>query len=195
MRKRFDVPDLSDLRGLSPMFAFRRFFQGAGPTQHKAYSLTMNYIRLVDTAIREYENGRRSLSDYEEARDAGLDLMLKVSSHFEVCIDALKRSLNHLEKIKAAKHVPQPMKDLLPRGLEVATGASVNQITSMRNGIQHLERDILKGKIVKGQSLCLVPEEDGLTLGDQSIHFRDLAKWLRELHGCADALAHYREPS
>ena len=194
MKFNFDAPDLSGLGELSTLFAARRIFQRAGPTHHEVYALTMNYIRLVDTAIREYENGRRMLSRFEEATSAGLNLMFRASSHFEVCIDALKRALNHLKKLRAHKDVPQSMKDLLPSKLLVLTGTVEGHMTTMRDAIQHLEKDILKGEIVAGQALCLMPVEDGLELGDYKIHFRDLAKWLRELHQRAEALAHYWEP-
>lgn len=195
MKLKFDVPDLSGLRELSTLFAARRFLQRAGPTHHEAYGLTMNYIRLVDAAIREYESGRGLLSRFEETtRSTGLNLMLGACSHFEFCIDALRRSVNHLKGIRAHPDVPRSMKTLLPKNLEVLTGTVEGQITGMRHAIQHLEERMGKGEIVRGQPLCLIPEEDGLALGDRKIHFRDLAGWLQELHERAEALANYWEP-
>ncbi len=195
MRFNFEAPDLSSLKECSTLFAVRRIFQRAGPPDYQAYGLTVNYIRLVDIAIREYESGRSMLSRFAETtRSAGLNLMFAASSHFEICVDAVKRSVNHLKKIRGHPNVPQSMKDLLPRNLTVLTGQVEKQITDMRDAIQHLEKDILKGQIVAGQPLCVMPEEDGLALGGHKIHFHDLARWLRELHERAEALAHYWEP-
>ncbi|MFA6054745.1 MAG: hypothetical protein WC769_05150 [Thermodesulfovibrionales bacterium] len=192
---KYELPNLSDLNQLSHIFMYNRFFTGIGPSDYEAYALFMNYVRLVDILLREYENGRKELMNFLAAKNESLSthLVIIASGHFEMCISTLKRVSTYLKRIRGHPKVAQALKDLLPRNLSVLDGRSEKLITDMRHAIEHLENRIQKGEITSGQSLCLVTIADGLELGRHKMLFSDLARWLKEVHGCSKIIAQYRE--
>ena len=194
MQLTFNIADVSHLQQRSIHFAMNCVFGGGGPKDREAYFLVMNFARLVDFAIREYEYGRKATLEFAEDTDSlSLGLIFRASGHFEVCIDNVKRAIEHLKALRMHPKVPQPIKALLPRGIKVLSRSVEVPITGMRNAIQHLENRIKKGEIADGQSLALLPSENELELGVHRIPYADLAEWLTELHALSDRLAHYRD--
>jgi hypothetical protein len=76
----------------------------------------------------------------------------------------------------------------------VLAGAVEKKIRDMRNAIQHLDEKVTKGMIHKGEPVCLVPEMQGVRLGNFNISYQELASWIRELHYLAGEVTHYKEP-
>ena len=66
MQLRFNIPDISYLQQRSITFAINRIFVGGGPKDYETYFLLMNFIRLVDFAVREYTYGRRATLEFAE---------------------------------------------------------------------------------------------------------------------------------
>lgn len=194
---KYYVPNLSSLDQHSPFFMFNRYFRGAGPKNYEAYALVMNFIRLVDLAICEYENGRNVLEEFLASKNNSIvsHLPIFASNHFEVCISTLKRIINYLKKLRGHPNVPRSLKNLLPKNSKVLSSQVENLITNMRHAIEHLENKIQYGEITFGQALCIMPVEDGIELGKYKILFRDLAEWLREVHKYSNELVQYREPN
>ncbi len=190
----YSLPNLN-LNQLSHIFMYNRYFTGTGPSDYEAYALFMNYVRLVDILVREYEDGRKELMNFLSAKNDSLSthMVIIASGHFEICISTLKRVTTYLERIKAHPKVAQSLKDSLPRNLSVLNGQSQKKITDMRHAIEHLENRIQRGEITSGQSLCIFPIADGLELGRHRIQFSDLAQWIREAHACSKIIAKYRE--
>ncbi|MCG2722285.1 MAG: hypothetical protein L6290_09770 [Thermodesulfovibrionales bacterium] len=197
LKIKYNIPNLSNLEKLSPVFMYNRFFTSAGPSDYEAYALTMNFIRLVDLTIQEYENGRNILEKFISSKSNSLAtpwMIVVASGHFEICISSLKRVINYLKSLRGHPKVPHSLKDMLPRKLKVLTGNVEKRITNIRDAVEHLENRIQKGDITHGQSLCMIPIEDGLELGRHRLSFTDLAVWLTEAHNCALKLIQYREP-
>src|SRR5450759_2273204 len=98
---KYEVPKLN-LKQLSHMFMCNRYVTGIGPSDYEAYALFMNYVRLVDILIREYENGRKELTDFLSEKNDTLSthMVIIASGHFEICSSTLKRVTTYLEKIK-----------------------------------------------------------------------------------------------
>lgn len=194
MELNFDIPDLSQLPLHSTQFALRRIFNRSGPKATTPYALVMNYVRLVDLAVSEYEYGRLAILDYID-RNGGLKLgrAIRSSSHFEVCIDALKRAINHLKALRGNPNVPQHLKDLLPRGIRLLSGDVENKITQFRHAIQHLEERLQNEEIIEGQSLALQPTSDGLELGSLKVKYQELAEWIKDTHALCHTLIAYQE--
>lgn len=188
----YDFPNLSNLQYKSILFSVNRFFRGAGPKECHAYALTMNFIRLVDLAVQEYELGRDCL---QEALNNNEHIGSAIASagHFEVCLNALKRSINFLKAIRGSQDIPIGLKSLLPRQSIVLKRNVENQVNRMRNAIEHLERDIKNGEIQNGQALCVYAKKEMLELGCHCIRYEDLAKWLTELNTLSSKLALYSE--
>jgi hypothetical protein len=190
---KLDIPDISHLTRSSGHFMLAKVFMGAGPKGVESSGLAMNFLRLTDLAITEYTSGREaSLEFWQSNEEFRLGSALRAAAHFEVCIDALKRAINHLKAMKGSPRVPQDFKDLFPRGLKLLTGEVEGKVTAMRHAIQHLEERIEHGEISEGQSLALLPMSDALELGDIEIRYRDLAEWLAEAHRLAQIVADYQ---
>lgn len=189
MKYQFKAPNLSELDELSLGFALNHILNNSGNYNHTDYALVMNFVRLVDLAIREYENGRRKLCESQNNNTARLWLTIVASGHFEVCITTIKRTIGHLKGIRSNKTI----RDNLPQSIKILNGKSEKQITDMRNAIQHFDEQIKKGEIKKGQPLFIIPTETAIELGAYTIQFADLSSWLRELHKCASSLALYKE--
>jgi hypothetical protein len=51
-----EMPDLSNLSANASLtFVLNRVFAGGGPKDPKSYALVMNFIRIVDHFVAEYE--------------------------------------------------------------------------------------------------------------------------------------------
>ena len=191
----FNIPALSHLSSQSISFVMERFLTDSGPQDRKAYALVMNFVRLVDLAVSEYESGRLAILQLANKRNGNLRLgpAIRSTAHFEVCIDALKRAINFLKAIRGNATVPQALKDLLPRTSSLISGKAEGKVTDMRDAIQHLEERIQKGEIIEGESLALQPTCDDLQLGSRNLRYIELAEWLTEAHTLSSTLRGYRE--
>lgn len=162
-------------------FAAKNIF--SSNRDYETYALLMNFMRLMDLAIREYENGRRLLDEFKAPSSSfRLSPIFLASGHFEGCVSTLKRVINYVKVIRSHPKVPQDLKVLLPGRLTVLRGHVEKQITDLRDAIQHLENQIQKGEIAPGDAICLEPSQHGLNLGKHKVLYSDLAGWLQELH-------------
>jgi hypothetical protein len=190
MKAELNIPDLSDLRQNTVWFAVTRIFVASGPDDYAQYALVTNYIRLVDLALDEYQDGRELASDYWEP-GARLGAMIRAAGYFEDCLSNVKRALNHLKVIRSNKDFPLELKEKLPRQLKVLRGDAEKKITNIRDGIQHLEKDVENLNVKQGNPICLMLEFERLMLGDYSISYQEISEWLRELHQCATNIHGY----
>jgi len=192
---KYNIPNLSNLHQYSHIFMYNRFFTGIGPSNYEAYALFMNYIRLADILLSEYENGRKILTDFLASKNNAFSthLVIASSGHFEICINTLERVIKYFKKIRGDPKIPQSLKDSLPRNSKVLAGKVEGLVTKMRHAIEHLENQIQKGTITSGQALCIMPVEDGIELGKYKILFNDLAEWIEEMNNYSKVLVQYRE--
>lgn len=188
------IPDLSALTPSSSTMFMNNMFRGSGPKDHIAYALVMNFVRLTDRAVREFETGRKEIEAFWQPEgDLRLGAAIRAMGHFEGAIDALKRSINHLKQLRASRRVPPSLKALLPRDTALLRGSVEGKITDMRDAVQHLEKDIVNEKIAPGQALVLAPRKYALELGPHSLRYDDLASWIAEAHALARLLRDYFE--
>lgn len=191
MQLSYDIPDLSELRCLSIDF-LSRYIIGVGPKDRTAYALVMNFVRLADFAIIEYELAREAMHRFKETTESlALSQVIRAMGHYEVCVSTLKRAIDHLKAIRGHRTVPQPLKDLLPRGIKVLSGTVEGQVTDMRHAIQHLVTRIMSGEILPGQMHALVVRANDIELGSYKIRHSDLAEWLKELHELSCKVVNY----
>lgn len=196
MKLKYHIPDLSALRPRSTALSINRIFRGAGPKDIEAYALTMNFVRLVDLSISEYQAGREAIQQFaSEHESLALGRGFASAGHFELCMGSIKRAMNFLKSLRGSPSVPQSLKNLLPRSTIVLTGVIEGKITGIRNAIQHLDAKIQRGDIDKGQALSLMPMEEQLELGEHIVSYADLSQWLKELHELSSKLVYYCEES
>ena len=192
MKADLKIPDLSDLSKVSLYFTTHRTFFASGPESYAQYALVANYIRLVDLAVAEYQDGReRAFRYWEPSESLALSAMIRASGYFEDCLSNVKRAINHLKVIRSYKDFPQDLKDTLPRQLKVLRGDAEKKITNIRDAIQHLEKDVENLNVKQGNPICLMLEFERLMLGDYSISYQEISEWLKELHRCATNIHGY----
>lgn len=184
------IPNLSGLPVHSHGVVLNRFFRGGGPKDDVVYALWMNFVRLADVAVREYELARSVLMSSDRSK---ISRTIVAIGHFESLLTTLKRCIDHLKALRGNRATPQSMKNLLPRRLKVLTGGVERRITKMRDSIQHLERDLITGCIIQGEPVCLKPSKNGIELGNQKISYTEIAVWVRELHDLAGNVVLYKE--
>jgi hypothetical protein len=179
----------------------------------KIYGLLMNFVRLTDLAVSEYEIGRSLHNILWNERHEGaasiIGTAVRACSHFETSITAAHRAVRHFRELKNQPNRPAAFSSLLPSTTTILSKKGDNEIEAMRHAIQHLEDRIVgstKNKVKRppireGEPIALkmrgderqqegrtVQVIDRLELGSHCILFRDLQQWLTELHGYARAL-------
>ena len=165
-------------------------YRGGGPTDLTVYALWVNFIRLVDVSVREYELARRRI----DGKSPNLPRINVATGHFESLLSTLKRAIAHLKALRSHRDAPTSLKRLLPGRSKVLSGSVEKRVTGMRDAIQHLDEKVIKGAIHKGEPVCLVPEIQGVRLGNFNISYQELASWIQELHHLAGEVTHYKEP-
>ena len=165
---------------------------GAGPTKYDEYALIVNFIRLVDLSIIEYQSGRELLFKFWSTHDGvAIGAINLASGHFEACISNMKRSVNYLKSIRSYASFSMEIKNLLPHSLRVLKSETEKRISRLRHAIQHLEKQLQSGFITEGQAVYLKPGQNSLDLGGTTILYSELASWLTELHECSSKLFEY----
>lgn len=186
MEINLQVPSLNELPNISIYYALDRVFMDAGPRKHDEYALIVNFIRLVDLSIIEYQSGRELLFKFWNTHDSiAISAINLAAGHFEACISNVKRSINYLKSIRSYPPLSMQVKNFLPRSLHILKSETERKISSLRHTIQHLEKQIQSGCITEGQAIYLKPGQNSLDLCGLSITYVELAFWLTELHECS----------
>jgi hypothetical protein len=179
------IPDLS---GFKPNSLQLTLFQITGrvPGDYKVYALVLNFVRLVDLALMDFENCRTSLLRYWRRIDNStvpLGFLILGAGHFEACITNLNRAIEFLKAMRGYSGLNPSTHALVRQRYAVLNGHVEKAVADIRNAIQHLYGEVKKGSISEGQPIFPSSSEvDGMKLGPHKIVFSDLASWLTELH-------------
>jgi hypothetical protein len=192
-----DIPDLSSLSAQTVWAATGRFFFGGGSTDAVTQTLLVNGVRLLDASVRDYSLGRDAILAFHAStlNELRIGRVAQATTHFESCIWHLERFIKHARAIRARRATESELKALIPSNASFLNQSAEHQITSLRHVLAHLERAALNGELPQGQSVALLPVEDGLSISTHTINWQDLAQWLRDAHACVERLARYRPSS
>jgi len=186
--KRNEMPDLSSLtQKLILGLTLNTVFRGAGPVDNKAKAFWVNYVRLVDQLVWEYNAARDALQDYIDTPNHTLSHFFRCLAHIETHINTAHRSIKFARRMRRHKDSPRIGK------LSVLSDDVGKRIADMRNDIEHLEDEILNGNIEDGQATTLMVQSDRVELFGNIILYSELAEWTKELHSLAEALIDYQE--
>ena len=205
------IPALTELRRHASRLAFQIYFREVWrDVEWQLQFLTRNFVRLVDLAIEEYENGRINVGDYweDDSRLFPVGPTIRASGHFETCIAAAHRAVLHLGAARDYRGaLPPGLRPLLPARAEVLSGSGDDDLRLMRQAVRHAEDRLIGAStppfqakeaaildvtgVARQRGGTDVRMIDRLELGDRRILLADLAAWLRELHGYAQAVAEY----
>jgi len=184
------MPDLSDLDSLTNRLIVQALIGEPGLSQ-KTRLYRRNFIRLVDSALREYHEARELIlaqiaelnrSPEEMTRAGRIIYLFTFPDHIETCINAARRLYKLLRRIKSEKESP-----VLPRELRRQVETAENTIIDIRDSIEHIDDLILNGEIAKGKPVMATGSEnwDALVVANYELKFEKLAIVLRAMHKIA----------
>lgn len=165
------------------------------------------FVRRVDAAMTEYRLGAEQVNAcWNNHASMGILENNRAVCHFETCINCTHVARSCFEQLRDSNTVPAKLHSALAAltpSFLLYTKAN-DPLRLVRNGIQHGDEWILEGKIDVGQNHTLradgidqpLPEDAGQTiknvdrllLGEHSILFTDLARWLEEMADAVDVI-------
>lgn len=187
--QQLDMPDLSALcwRNTST-HAFRNWLTGHGLQGVPERALLTRLVALSDRASREYEDARECLEQFIARPKNGPPytlLVFEASDHLEASISALHRAALHAEVLKRLPSVPKITRP------ELLSNGEIAEIRFLRDATEHLERDLLAGKVAIGANVLIAPGADGFEFGGKEVRYARLAQWITKLIRLAERLVEH----
>ncbi len=201
-----EAPEIQEYEQGFPRFWLKSIFIASVSTQYQVNALASTYVRLVESAIVEYNLGVSRLQEFWSTHTSlNLGAMHRSGSHFETCLSNMYRATNCFRKLRRSR-------DALAIALNTdrpafASDAVAGRFKDMRNDIHHMEELVLDGRIKEGDSFALRPDGpetphpsetgqtikriDRLVIGVREIQFSELSTWLKEMAGVAEKIAAY----
>lgn len=207
MRNVLDLPAIEEYKGGFAAFHIKYGLIGSISLDTKVNAWSMHFIRLTDSALQEYRRGSERLLEFIARRsDDFMVSFTRSASHFEHCVTSLHRAILHLQMLLKESKDSAVASFLKEHAPPVASDANViAKLKKFRHFIHHVDERLLHGEIQDGEWVALRPngpelpdpEREGhlirifdrLSINNQDILFRDLAKWLQEMATTAQALA------
>ena len=194
--RRCEMPDLSNLSGKLTIDYFLNYafgntgLQMNGPGQAQF----LNFIRLVDKTLLEYEQARLDLQSYVDS-DNRTSLFMRCVDHMENCVDSLHRSFLHLDGLTTSIHrerqrTNEPLPDI--HRDELPKSSNRKRIDNIRDAIQHMDDRISKGRA--GADIApigLNVKSDSVELDHEEIYYAELALWIQQIYRVAEQLTNY----
>jgi hypothetical protein len=177
------MPSLGQLEaGLRGKRLLGRLLKVHGPPTKRGLQIADGYVRLVEKAVLEYEDSRTSLTAFLQKGVA--DAWFRAQDHLESCIQSTHRAISYLDQLRrlgfrkpdGTPFVPRP------RDLEVLGAPVRTQIRRVRDAIEHLDEDIIRGAIPEDDDVGIRLSFEAATLAGFQILYVDLAKWIKALH-------------
>jgi hypothetical protein len=154
------------------------------PPTAKASRLFTTFLLVVDKAAREYAAGRELLIAYASSSNE-TKLFIEGLGRYETCVTTTKRAFRLFDRLKKEREVPSVAR--LTRTLALASG---KRITDIRNAIEHIDEDIVKGELADGEPHLLLMDKAGtrLELADHVLTFAALHSAILNLHRAGAAM-------
>lgn len=165
-----------------------RVFAGGGPSEQKSYALLMNFVRIVDKLVADYERTRANLIDYVNAPNNMMAPLIYATNNCESCITTMIRAIRLGRRIRRDPNGPK-----IAKKISVLSDAIWNKLNSMRIAIEHIDEQIVSDTWVPDQPVCLIINNDRLELASEEITYAELATWVQQLNDLAGKLALYKE--
>jgi len=168
-------------------------FVGTG-LGNKAAMTLRTAVRLSDKAVLEYLRARQMVlaqinesnrPPEEMAKTGRIIYMFAFVDHMENCINACRRLLALLDRVKSDTSIP----DNAPVKIAVEHALS-KDVFDFRNTIEHMEERIESGQIRDGEPVVLMLSADSkaIEVGRHRMSLESLASLLVALHGAVESL-------
>lgn len=152
----FDVPPAPPLPAVFAQYWLQSFFVQSPSARYEINALANTYVRLVNAAVVEYEEGAKRLQEFWSSHSAvNLGAMHRSISHFESCIFNMNRATNCFRRLRGDRFHDPIAVALRQRRAVFAQDAVADNIREMRNEIHHLEDSVMNGLVVEGHNFAL----------------------------------------
>jgi hypothetical protein len=109
-----EMPDLSNLSANASLtFVLNRVFAGGGPKDPKSYALVMNFIRIVDHLVAEYEQTWAALTEFVNTPNNVISPIFYATNYCESCISTMIRAVRLGRRIRNDRKSP-PLAKKIP---------------------------------------------------------------------------------
>ena len=138
------MPDLSSLNDKNVLGIVVSFFIGDSPTKYLPKALVINFVRTIDQIVREYENARVALLEFIKNQPSTyVSPYFHAVGYFENLLILLKRAVLFIRKIRKNEELISVI------GKVKLDEPIAKLICDIRNAVEHLDSDLLKGKNLK----------------------------------------------
>lgn len=145
--------------------------------------LMFTFLRRVDGAVVEYEEGRQALVAYFERRvHSGIRLYSRALLHFEICL-ALTYQAWCLVRLLVPAAPPLYAKN---------DGSEFERLNRLYNVWRHADERIVNGEYAPNSTLPLWFVDEGLESVDARVTFTELKEMLASLHRIANQVSAIR---
>lgn len=204
---KFDIPDVSRYASEASQYWGKSLFIKTASDRYQINALTSTYVRLVESAIFEYQSGEKNLREFWGTHSSlNLAAHRRSVSNFETCISNMHRAIACFRRLRGDKD-SDPLSTHLKVKASFATDAIAKRVKDVRDAIHHLDEKVMYGKISEGEVFMLAPDGlevphpsepnqtiktiDRLVIGRLEISFRELAGWLKEMSELAARIADF----
>jgi hypothetical protein len=150
-----------------------------------------NYIRLLNKAVREYQESRGYILKEIAEMKRPQKVMQKTgrfiypfdfTDHIETCIKAIARLFKLLDRISSENDTP-----LMPNEPIEQLKIYSKPVTDIRNYVEHIDKEINRGELEQGRPIMLAVNEtdDGVYISKYQISFKDIESVLMTMHEVA----------
>jgi hypothetical protein len=146
---------------------------------HMATAVFVNFCRLTDKALLEYEAARADFEKYLSGAGSPVPYLRGID-HLENCIDAAYRAARHAEALRSLR---------IGRGVPLPTKLQRDALKQVRDAVQHVEERLLKRStgrnrphINQGQAFALFPTNTRVIIGEHALGYRQLASVITKCH-------------
>jgi hypothetical protein len=136
-------------------------------------SYAINFIRRIEQASYEYEQGRTFLGRYLQRRNEAISQYYRALSHFEQCIALIIQAAKFLERLGPAKLFKQ------------GSNPDLETLNRVYNASKHMEGQIAKGRLPTDAITAVWITNDGLECRDGRMAFKEIRGFIVEGHEVA----------
>ena len=184
------MPDLGLDRSLRAKRRTGKLLGVHGPLDAKGRLIADGLVRLVEKSVLEYEETKTQLLQFFP--DGYLFRYHRAQDHFESFVQSLHRAVTYLDRLRARGYCGPDGRPLVPkpRDIEVLRDSTKASVRVFRDCLEHLDLDILQGKIDVTDDVAPKLGTEAATIGDATLVYVDLARWCRQLHSIAGLLSY-----
>ena len=188
------MPDISDLDSLIEVLMLSLMLPGDEKLPPKTRLYRRNFVRLIDKAVLEYGRAQGALCAQTEEPNRPAEELLEgrelyiftFANHLENCLNAIRRLLNHLDKLKSDRGGIE-----IDRTIRNIIESASRSLIDIRDTVEHLDERIQKDEIGPKESIMLSVTDDqrGAEIAGTTISFAELERIIRRLHEVGKRMA------